>query len=55
MILNSIRVFITLFLIFAACLFGYQAGKSLENKSDIIGNLFCFVEMVLAVYFIWRR
>lgn len=54
MILNSIQVFTTLFLLFAACFFGYQAYRKSERTSDIVGNLFCFVEMVLAVYFMWR-
>lgn len=54
MILNSIQVFTTLFLLFATCFFGYQAYRRSEKTSDMVGNLFCFAEMVLAIFFMWR-
>lgn len=54
MILNSIQVFTTLFLLFATCFFVYQAYRRSEKTSDMVGNLFCFAEMVLAIFFMWR-
>lgn len=53
-ILNSIQVYTSLFLIFAAVSFLYSAYRNRVKRSEIIGNMICGLTMISALFFIWR-
>lgn len=51
---DSIQVVTTMFLIFAAGSFAYQAYRNCSKTSDVMGNIFCALEMIFSIYFMWR-
>ena len=52
--LELIRLFTSLFVVFTAYAFAYQAFHNSKEASDSYGNTFCSVMMVLAFFFMWR-
>lgn len=54
LVLKLIHMLTSLFVLFAAGAFAYQAVHNSEETSDRNGNALCSVMMVLALFFMWR-
>ena len=55
LLLKLIHILTSLFVLFAAGAFAYQAIHNSEEAPDRNGNALCSVMMVLALFFMWRQ
>lgn len=54
MIMNTIQMLTTLFLIFAVGMFLYEAWEKRKDISDLLGNAVSAFFMACAIFLIWR-
>ncbi len=54
LLFKLIHILTSLFVLFAADAFAYQAAHNSEEVSDRNGNALCSVMMLLALFFMWR-
>lgn len=54
MVMNTIQMLTTLFLVFATTMFLYGAWEKRKNISNLLGGMVCAFFMACAICLIWR-